>query len=96
MDRTPYREAVRLLELAATEWSKIDAHYYQIDLLELPIYRQFNMIHSWFLSRMSTEEQVDMFESFLTDPFEWEKREVRAISVAGDDEIALMRAAAGE
>lgn len=94
---SPYREAVRLLELAAAYWSEIDAHYYQIDLLDLPIYRQFNLIHTWFWDRVKQDEEKSvMFENMLKEPMEWEKRSKTVSARVADDEIALMRAAAGE
>lgn len=98
MDRTPYRAAVRLLGFAAAYWSEIDADYYQINILDLPIYRQFNLIHTWLIRRMENEEARERFEMMLTEPLDWEKRQPRAkiIQSSGDDEIALMRAAAGE
>lgn len=97
MVRAPYRAAVRLLELAAHYWAQIDAHYYQIDLLELPIYRQFNMIYSWFLGRFAgNEEALERFEEMLAEPFDWEKRQRVITASTADDEIAMMRAAAGE
>ena len=95
MDWSPYRASVRLLDLAAYYWSSIDAHYYQIDVLELPIYRQFNLVHSWLIRNMD-EERLEMFESILTEPFDWEKRIPLVTSAQSDDEIEMMRAAAEE
>lgn len=64
MDRAPYRTAVRLLAYAATYWSEIDADYYQINILDLPIYRQMNLIHTWVTRRVPQEDR-EMFDHHL-------------------------------
>lgn len=94
MDRTPYRTAVRLHGLAEIYWSEIDADNIHVDLLELPAHRLMNVIHTWFKRKMTTEENLQMFETMLEEPFDWEKK-MPPKPTSGDDEIALMRAAMG-
>lgn len=94
MERTPYRTVVRLLAIADYHWEYIEADYYQIDLTEIRLSKFLNLVNVW-LVRHTKEEEQEMLEFRLNEPFDWEKQSKKVIASTGDDEIALMRAAMG-
>jgi hypothetical protein len=60
---------LRLYGLADHYWPHLDAHYYQINLLHLPLHRFLNLVYSWLVERIDPEKR-DMWEMMLQEPFE--------------------------
>lgn len=75
MVRTPYQVVARLFAIADDYWPHLEARYYQINLVELPMYRFLNLVYAWAYERVETEK-IEQFEYELMEPLPGREREI--------------------
>lgn len=71
MVRPPYPAAIRLCGIAADLWDQIDAAYYQIDLLRVPVYRFMGLVYAWAIERVP-HDKLDEWKADLAEPLPWQ------------------------
>jgi len=77
--------------LAEDNWPRLDAAYYQVNLMALPLDRFLNCVYAWYVERQQDAKGFEEFEAWLTAPLPGEKRRVSE-TVAEEEGVAFMAA----
>lgn len=79
MGRTPYEVVLRLFILAEDNWPRLDAAYYQVNMMALPLDRFLNCVYAWYVDRQDAKGYEE-FTAWLTAPIPGETRRVSETS----------------
>lgn len=94
MVRPPYPAAVRLCGIAAERWDQIDAAYYQINLLRIPLYRFAGLVYAWAIERVPSDKLSD-WKADLNELLPWQDGESEAAIEAESDSFFAAMAKGG-
>lgn len=62
---------MRLAGLASSVWPQLEAHYYQIELLDLHPAKLLNLVYVWYLQNIPSDK-IDEVLTELDDLLPWE------------------------
>lgn len=86
---------MRLCALATMEWPRIEAAYYNIDLLKVSPRKFVNLVFAWWLEHIDPAKYEERMQD-LQEPLPWQdSTSLAAEEIESDSFLALMAAQEG-